>query len=625
MRIKLKLARKALLLVLVPLLCETIFLLAMAVLLQSAEEQALRAEHSRQIVSQAHSLITSVSDAGTALYTANLLHKPIENYDNLIAQIPAKQAELEALVGNDEYEIEYLRRINYQIKIGVALMQETREMVVSHGEMHGYWRLAKLPKRFQDCVTSMISSVESIVAYEKSKQTITPEEIVRKRAFIKQCLLAGVGLNVILALWLTVAVSRGLTRRIEILTENTIRMSSGIALLPPQLGDDEINRLDAFFHTMADTMREVAEREKAAEEILRANEAKIRSVIDNILIGLVIADSYGTIDSVNPTAERMFQYSQDQICRLKIVDLFQQADSGEDVLVSSLKIGQTMELAAKRSNGELFPVESTVSRFLTADGERILLSMLDITERKEIERLRKDLVAVVSHDLRSPLSSVMAFLQVLIRGSFGQLNERGLTLAGRAEDELRRLMKLIVDLLDLARMDARQIQVSLSDINLAKVIERSIMALEGLAANSQIEIHWQKTDVFVTGDEERLIQVMINLLSNAIKFSPSGGTIKIWLTADSQMAEVNISDQGVGVPPELREKIFEQFEQGSAKSRQADKGVGLGLAICKSIIEAHKGTIGVRSATDNGSGSCFWLRLPLSADNTNIKSAQAHA
>lgn len=593
--------------VLLPVLLETALLLAIAALLHDSEEQTMRAERSKQVVFQAHSLITAVSDAGTALYTSNLFHRPTDNYDALMAEIPVKQAELKRLVGEDQFEIACLSRIDEQIKIGMGLMEEAKSLMAKHDETPGLWRIAKMPKRFKDCVTSIIANVESIDSYEKKKQTASPEELLSQRAFINQFLFFGVGANVILAVWLAIAVSRGLTRRVDVLTENTIRMQNGTALLPPQKGDDEIAKLDAFFHSMAQTLREAAEREEEAKAVLQANEAKIRSVIENILIGLIIADPKGNIDFANPTAEKLLEYPRAHICQLKLYDLFQIPNSDERVQLDKLPPGKTIELEARSSIGKSIPVESTVSRFTTNDGERILISILDIRERKEIEQLRKNLVAVVSHDLRSPLGSVMAFLEVLIRGSFGQLNERGLKLANRAEDELRRLMKLILDLLDLAKMESGKIEVFLSDTDLAKVLDRSVQAVEGLASKNEITIKRQETRYILLADEDRLIQVMVNLLSNAIKFSPAQTAIEIIITAVNNYAEISVIDQGKGIAKEMHEKIFKQFEQGP--SSQAAQGVGLGLAICKSIVEAHSGSIGVESAV--GKGSRFWVRIPL--------------
>lgn len=605
---KSKLVRKALLVVLLPVLLETVLLLAIAALLHDSEEQTMRAERSKQVVFQAHSLIAAVSDAGTALYTSNLFHRPTDNYDALMAQIPAKQAELKKLVGDDQFELACLNRIDEQIKIGMGLMEEAKSLMAKHDETPGLWRLAKMPKRFKDCVTSIITNVESIDSYEKKKQIASPEELLAQRALINQVIFFAVGINVLLAIWLAIAVSRGLTKRIYVLTENTLRMQNGNALLPPQKGDDEIAKLDAFFHSMAQTMREVAAREEEAKATLQASEARIRSVIENILIGLVIADPRGNIDFANPTAEKLFEYPLSHLCQLKIYDLFQIPNSDERVQLDNLPPGKTIELEARSSLGKMIPVESTVSRFLTNDGERILISILDIRERKEIEQLRKNLVAVVSHDLRSPLGSVMAFLEVLLRGSFGQLNERGLKLAARAEDELRRLMKLILDLLDLAKMESGKIEVFLCDTDLARVLDRSIQAVEGLVSKTEITLKRQEKNFSLLADEERLIQVMVNLLSNAIKFSPAHSVIEITAIAVGNQVEISVSDQGKGIAKEMHEKIFKQFEQGP--SSQSAQGVGLGLAICKSIVEAHNGSIGVESTL--GKGSRFWVRIPIS-------------
>lgn len=238
---------------------------------------------------------------------------------------------------------------------------------------------------------------------------------------------------------------------------------------------------------------------------------------------------------------------------------------------------------------------------------------------------REQFTSMISHDLRSPLAAINITLAMVQTGAYGNLNAVGQERINSAEKSIQRLLNLINQLLDTEKLEAGLFQLQISRVGLLSVVYPAVEALKQLADEKQIELSFRCQDYEVEVDLERMSQVVQNLLSNAIKFTPKWGkiTLKSEETEDSYI--VSVSDTGVGIKEEFLERIFDRFEQiseddmprqairqGQAKSRlsTADRlvGSGLGLSICKALVEAHGGEIGVHSL--EGKGSTFWFSLP---------------
>jgi len=188
-----------------------------------------------------------------------------------------------------------------------------------------------------------------------------------------------------------------------------------------------------------------------------------------------------------------------------------------------------------------------------------------------------------------------------------------------AQKESARLMKLVSDLLDVARMEAGKFEIVRERTDFKRITDRAIRSVLPLSDQRNITIEDATGSVELEADEDRLIQVMVNLLSNAIKFSPAGSTISIHAPTTRKELEVKVKDQGRGIPAQHLEAIFERFWQVEATDARQRQGTGLGLAICKTIIEGHDGCIGAESIV--GEGSTFWFRLPLDTSRNHVGSS----
>jgi signal transduction histidine kinase len=227
---------------------------------------------------------------------------------------------------------------------------------------------------------------------------------------------------------------------------------------------------------------------------------------------------------------------------------------------------------------------------------------------KEVERLKREFYAMVTHDLRSPLTSIRGTFGLLIQGAYGEIPDLAKTKCERAENNVIRMVGLVNDLLDIEKIEAGKWELSLDTFPISEVVNSSIDSVQALAQQKEITIDHEPVDVEIFADARRLIQVLVNLLSNAIKFSPNKSTVVVSVKQIPGWVEVAVTDQGRGIPKDDLSKVFNKFEQVSVTDATLKGGTGLGLAVCKGIIEEHKGTIGVES--EEGKGTTFWFRIP---------------
>lgn len=233
---------------------------------------------------------------------------------------------------------------------------------------------------------------------------------------------------------------------------------------------------------------------------------------------------------------------------------------------------------------------------------------LEAARQREIElmELKKQIMSMVSHDLRAPLMSLQISLDMLESNMLGELPEAAHQKVVQSEQSVDRLVRMINDLLDVEKLEAGMMEMDLRDLPLQVIVDRAIAAVDELAKKKGVDIVTNESELEVKGDGDRLIQVLVNFLSNAIKFSPENSKITLNTRLQGDFAELRVNDSGPGIPEEARLQVFERFRQ--IKGEKAKGGTGLGLAICKLIVEMHGGKIGVDAA--EGGGASFWLTVP---------------
>lgn len=224
----------------------------------------------------------------------------------------------------------------------------------------------------------------------------------------------------------------------------------------------------------------------------------------------------------------------------------------------------------------------------------------------EADRLKQEVIAMVTHDLRTPITTISAFLELLEANVFGELSERGKSSLGAAQFSADRMITLVNELLDIEKIKSGMMELELAALDINFLLNQTAASVEDWAAERKVTVKIEPCNASLTADSHRLTQVLINLASNAIKFSPENSLITLAAKAVNGGIEFSVTDQGPGIPADQIGKIFDRFQQVHGANQKG--GSGLGLAICKAIVELHGGTISVESTV--GQGSRFYFLIP---------------
>lgn len=238
-----------------------------------------------------------------------------------------------------------------------------------------------------------------------------------------------------------------------------------------------------------------------------------------------------------------------------------------------------------------------------AELDKVFHSMSDALTKAE--RTKAEFISMISHDLRSPLTSLQFTFALAEKGAFGEMNEKGKERFSKAEFTVERLVKLINELLDIEKMEAGMLNMVTAPEDLDTIVKRAIDSVAGLAEIKEIKLEALESHLKVNVEADRIVQVLVNLTSNAIKFSPENSQITVSATELPTGIKVMVEDQGRGIPKEKLKEVFDRFSQVEHEDATIHGGTGLGLAICKAIVEGHGGIIGVDS--EEGAGSRFWF------------------
>ena len=467
-------------------------------------------------------------------------------------------------------------------------------------------------------------------------------------------LIAGVLLAALFSL-AGVLVARRVTRPLGELAESARRIRGGE---PVKLGarggryvevQDLSGTLDALVDDLVRQGAELKELnatlEQRVEQRTRELEVAVRTVsagkqrIDTILATIqdafVAIDMQGRLVDWNAAAEAMLGWRREEVlgqpAELMVPERYRPRalaalqgfrETGQ------LEIqGRRVERVLARRDGSEVAVEMTAGIARTPEGPFFSIFAHDISGRKQVERMKNEFVSTVSHELRTPLTSISASLALLADGMAGELPADARGLVGIANASSERLVRLIGEVLDIQKMDAGRMAFDHKAQPLLPIAEAAVAAMASLAARAGVTLVCEAGPGAAACragiDRDRMTQVLTNLLSNAIKFSEPGTTVVTRVADGGNCVRLSVSDQGAGIPETFHGRVFQRFAQADGTNARRSGGTGLGLSICKTIVEAHGGTIRFDSVV--GQGTTFTIELPVTeqAVDLNIKVSEA--
>ncbi|MFO7996377.1 MAG: ATP-binding protein [Dehalococcoidia bacterium] len=398
--------------------------------------------------------------------------------------------------------------------------------------------------------------------------------------------------SVILAAWI---IARTTTRPIRKLTAASRRITSG------ELGQriaieakGEVGELTYAFNEMSAKIKELV-------EAISEDRTRLATILDSMADGVIMTDTEGHISLANRTAQKLF-------------NLKEAKDKPLIEAVRDYEVDALLKLCLRTGRTQAAQYESGLSkRYLRAiaipvTDRGVLLLFQDLTELRNLQTTRRELIGNISHELRTPLAGIKAMVETLRDGAVDE-GEAARDFLARIDSEVDRLTQLVAELTELSRIETGEAELRKEPVNLNQLAEEVITQFGPQAERQKLSI---SKELFaelppVPADKGRIRQVIANLVHNAIKFTPAGGTVTISTRAPQGAVSLEVTDTGVGIPREYQPRVFERFYKGD-KARTGE-GTGMGLAIAKHVVEVHCGSIWVESEEDKG--STFGFSLPL--------------
>ncbi|MUV37916.1 Histidine kinase [Lentibacillus sp. JNUCC-1] len=415
--------------------------------------------------------------------------------------------------------------------------------------------------------------------------------------FIKASILA-----VTVSALLGIIVARSITKPIKEMRRQALTMAQGdFSQKVNVYGNDEIGQLAETFNDLNDRLRD----SRATTEEERR---KLSSVLSDMSEGVIATDETGAVTLMNDAAGYLIGRDPDEVRGDFLLDVIKVEERVEDI--SELHENGSMVIDYSGED-ELFLIRANFS--IISDEEDQITGFItvlsDVTEQEKIEQERREFVSNVSHELRTPLTTMRSYLEALTDGAWEdkQIAPKFLNVT---QNETERMIRMVNDLLQLSRMDSQEDTIHKEKVDFISYFHEVIDRFEmNTADRFTLKRRLPPSPLYVWLDKDKMTQVLDNIISNAIKYSPEGGTIHLDLKKQNRYLAVSIRDEGIGIPPDKQDKIFDRFYRADrARSRKLG-GTGLGLAIAKELVEAHHGKIWAEGK--EGQGTTILFTLPL--------------
>lgn len=594
MKFKLRFTRRILLFVCIPMIVQIAFVGLIAYHIRQLEQCYVReAQASDYLSDNVKFLSQLISCAGVqALYQVSKEPKLLRDYQNrvqgaiLTAEKLRQQAHEMFFEQKENAELEQLFETLKQAADRGQQAVESQDQVdqaVAYFELRG--------------VLNKVNGVTSkVIGHLNDERHAIAERKLATQSKIYGIIIVTIAANVIVLLLFIFRFDRVTAQRFSNLTDNVMALGANQQLQHNVTGTDDLAELDSVIRRVSRVMHDARLKEQA--------------IVDQAVDVICALDENGKFQQINPAAERLWKFERDELLGKSLLSLVLQEEK-ERVHRTLTQLVADEGMATFETNlvaRDSEQVEMQWNAFFSQEMKQIFCVAHDVTERKKIDRLKAQLVEMISHDLRSPMSALQITLNILSSGSLGELSDAVKTRIARAELSVSQMVDMLDDFLELEKLDTSMFELDWKEINSAEVVNVARGLIVELASKKKIEIATKAEDFTLLADKPRLVRVLTNLMSNAIKFSPESSTITVSVVKQNDDAVFEVKDQGPGISKEDQSTIFQRFTQTGVGKTQAKGGVGLGLSVCKAIVDAHGGSIRVES--EEGHGCRFIAAVP---------------
>lgn len=601
---KMNIEQRGTLLVLFPLVCQIVFVVVLTVQLWSLHSSISKQSQSCDLITKTISLIAysiNLGQINQMQVSGNLLQAAQERLhmtgvtsdQRRFALLDDKLHQIGARFEPDELQ---RNRIAVLIQAGERVLQCLKELRNNQEKGWKHWK--HVHWRYEIALINscqeMLNCADNVVEYEETKRQGNEAATNSQFQTLNSYLLSAIVVTIIAAFVMAAFYIRDILIPLKHLSANCLRISRREELLPVLNDGSEFSQLDEILHSITAATKEEQEREK--------------SMVENTNDLICSLNVEGKFLRANQSSQTFFGLEPQAIVGRSFLDFVAEVDrSSAEAGFQEALTGQeskSLEFRIKHEEGLKY---TRWSCLYSSETKELFAVVHDIEQEKIVENLKQDFVDMVSHDLRSPLSSMQVALDMVGQKAYGDISQEAVQEISGAERNLTRLLDFVSDLLDFQKLKHGTLQLECDNAHIDGLVQSAVDFVKPALQAKEINIETKGDDILLFADPKKIVQLLTNLLANAVQYTPKNGNISVAWTPHSDHIEISVSDTGPGIAEEFRKRIFEAFEQ-TPEAVSKGEGTGLGLAICKLICEAHNGSIFVES--ELGKGSKFVVKIP---------------
>jgi two-component system phosphate regulon sensor histidine kinase PhoR len=602
---KFKILHQGLLLISIPLICELAVFGILAKLALDAEATAQRAAKARAISDSVNRLEIGIHNLVRYLRSLQYEEALRTNYKPHFDKLYSELGHLQDLTADKPQDVELVRNTARALQEGQGELEQARRSLVTNP--WDTYNIAKKARKKIDDDIALAFSPQLLDIAKESANDVAEQNAESARRNVIVALYAALPISILAAIAAAFLFTRRISNRIMKLSQDADAVAIGHPLKPIMSGSDEIAYLDEIYHRTA--------------EMLADSNRKLQAAYDYAADLIVSIDSKFRILTINKTCIEMLGLTPDKLVHQYIDEIVDHADKDKfEQLLTDTQLGKaeqkSLEVNLVHSDGKLIPAVC-IPRYSKLE-QATFCVFHDISARKEGERIRNEVFAMVTHDLRAPVSSFKYFLEFVEMGKIGSLSETGEKLLPMAERGVTTMTRLLDDILTLEKVKSGMLELELKPVSVNEVLNEVSAPVYFAAEKRSVKISVEPTKYVVMTDRTRFEQILLNFISNALKYSPTDSFISLFSRMTGDELFVSVKDEGPGIKPEEINSVFSRFYQGTKGASDLPSS-GLGLTICQELSRLLGTRLDVQS--EPGKGSIFSIVFPrerlVDAKNTS--------